>query len=326
MFKLSQTNVVKIDSDLVALFFAVIVLVLIYFFSFQLQKLLLIFFRTVGKKIGLFAKDREYAVQRYVYQHDKSLIARLYRWINDQLVVLGVRRLGVTPMGYLMFWSVISLIASTVLVAILRLGMGFFVLLSILLVVVALVMTRVTVSERLEKREADIMNAIDLIVPEVRNGIKNAIVTYQNNFAQSIREDFIVFIINIQDRGYSFEAAMIKLSDDLGSVFKDFAQKAIYFETVGELDMIDIFTDISETNRLRRELRDENSKAFAGLKTTFIISTLLVVAYFIFIVLTDAFSREFFLQRTVGKFLLLVMISIVFAVLSYITTIKSKVI
>ena len=88
--------------------------------------------------------------------------------------------------------------------------------------------------------------------------------------------------------------------------------------------MLDIFSDITETNRLRRQLRDENQSAFANLKAQFFISTLMTGGYFIFLMITDDFSREFFLQNPVGQFLLICMLLVVFGVLSYITTIKSQ--
>jgi hypothetical protein len=113
------------------------------------------------------------------------------------------------------------------------------------------------------------------------------------------------------------------LSDSLGDVFKDFAQKAMYYEAMGE-DMQEIFTDITETNRLRRQIREENEQAFTELKTTFLVSVGMTFAYFVFLLITDDFSREFFLQKTVGKFLLIVILTIVFLVMSYITTIKSR--
>jgi Flp pilus assembly protein TadB len=203
-------------------------------------------------------------------------------------------------------------------------GLAFFPLIFMMCFVVSLVMTRVTVSDRMEKREADVMNAIDLIVPEVQNGIKNAIVSYLDNFAPSVHDDFQAFITNIQDRGYTFEDAMYILADNLGMVFQDFAQKAIYFEAVGEREMVEIFADITETNRLRRQLRDENNNAFVTLRATFLISVGMVVGYFFFLMFTDSFSRQFFLTETAGKFLLLAIVGIIFAVLSYITTIKSR--
>ena len=176
----------------------------------------------------------------------------------------------------------------------------------------------------MEKREADIMNAVDLIVPEVRNGVKNAIIAYKDNFAPSLRDDFAAFISNIQDRGYSFDDAMYILADNLGIVFLDFAQKSIQYEKAGEYEMLDVFTDLTETNRLRRQLRDENTAIFAGLKTQFTVSVLMVVGYFLFLMVTDAFSRNFFLQNPVGQVMLIADVLIVFLVLAYISTIKSR--
>ena len=88
--------------------------------------------------------------------------------------------------------------------------------------------------------------------------------------------------------------------------------------------MVDIFSDITETNRLRRQLRDENNNAFTSLKASFIVSTLMTFGYFMFLMFTDDFSRKFFLTQTAGKFLLIIMVIVVFAVLAYISTIKSK--
>ncbi|MBR4313821.1 MAG: hypothetical protein IKP66_02810 [Lachnospiraceae bacterium] len=278
----------------------------------------------LSKKIGTYSVTKEYALQRYVYQHRNSLLAKLYMWVNEQLIALGLKRQGVTAVGYLLFWALMALIIGITINLVLGLNVFFAPLLVCILFICLLIMTRVMVSERMEKREADVMNAIDLIVPEVKNGVKNAIITYKDNFAPSLREDFAAFITNIQDRGYTFPDAMYILADNLGLVFYDFAQKAIYYEAVGEKEMLDIFSDITETNRLRRQLRDENQSAFANLKAQFFISTLMTGGYFIFLMITDDFSREFFLQNPVGQFLLICMLLVVFGVLSYITTIKSQ--
>ena len=324
MFKVETTNRISVSEDLVKVFVVIVVIFLLYFFSKQLQVFFANVFSKLSKKLGIYSVSQEYAFQKYVYQQSDSLPARLYNWVNMQLIALGLKRLGVSVVSYLMFWCVMALIMSLVLCLVLGFGLLMLPIVFCFLFVVSLVLTRVIVSEQMERREADVMDAIDLIVPEVKNGIKNAIITYQDNFAPSVKDDFHAFITNIQDRGYSFEDAMIMLSDSLGSVFKDFAQKAIYYEAVGETEMVEIFNDITETNRLRRMLRDENNKSFAELKSTFVISTLCVVGYFIFLMITDDFSRIFFLQNFWGQILLLIMIGIVFAVLAYITTIKSR--
>lgn len=324
MVQLNETYKFDVGRNLVVITLIVLAIILLYFFSFQIQVALSKFFTKLSKKIGTYSVTKEYVLQRYVYQHRNSLIAKLYMWVNEQLIALGLKRQGVTAFGYLLFWAIISLIMGITIDVVLSLNVVFTPFLCVILFVCLLILTRVMVSERMERREADVMNAVDLIVPEVKNGVKNAIITYKDNFAPSLREDFAAFIANIQDRGYTFSDAMYILADNLGLVFYDFAQKAIYYEAVGEKEMLDIFSDITETNRLRRQLRDENQATFTRLKTSFFVATIMTVGYFLFLMVTDDFSRKFFLQNPIGQLLLIIMLLVVFLVLAYITTIKSR--
>lgn len=296
----------------------------VYFFSFQLQKFLSSAGTSISKKIGTFSTSREYAVQRYVYLHRSSLIAKLYNWINEQLIAAGMKRVGVTPVGYMLFWGTISAITAIVIGIICNLNVFLYVVIFFILVAVFLVATRVFVAGKMEKREADVMDALDLIIPEIGSGVKNAIARYVDNFSPSLQQDFKIFLSNIQDRGMSFEDAMFILADSLGNIFKDFAQKAVFYEELGEEDMRGIFDDIVETNRQRRELRYNNNLEFGVLRLSFIISAGITIGYFIFLMATDWFSRYFFLTTTWGNILLVAIVLTIFGVLSYIATIKSR--
>lgn len=323
MFHIESTSNISISKDLITIAIVIIACFSVYFLSYTLQGIVVKISSTIGKKIGIYTSDKDYQLQRYIYQHSKSPLTKLYNWVNQQLIALGLKKQGVTPTGYLTFWGLAAVLLGTVIGIVTHLGLFTF-FIWILCFILMLMLTRVIVSERIEKRELDVMNAIDLIVPEAGSGIKNAIATYIDNFAPSVRDDFRAFLTNINERGYSFEDAMYMLSDNLGTVFRDFAQKAIYYEKVGEKEMLDIFSDITETNRLRRQLRDENTTAFNTLKVNFLVSTLLTAGYFVFLMMTDSFSRSFFLQSMPGKVLLVAIIMIVFSVLGYISTIKSR--
>lgn len=296
----------------------------VYFFSFQLQKFLSSAGTSISKKIGTFSTSREYAVQRYVYLHRGSIIAKLYNWINEQLIAAGMKRVGVTPVGYMLFWGTIAAITSIVIGILCNLNVFLYVVIFFILVAVFLVATRVFVAGKMEKREADVMDALDLIIPEIGSGVKNAIARYVDNFSPSLQQDFKIFLSNIQDRGMSFEDAMFILADSLGNIFKDFAQKAVFYEALGEEDMRGIFDDIVETNRQRRELRYNNNLEFGVLRMSFIISSGITIGYFIFLMATDWFSRYFFLTTTWGNILLVAIVLTIFGVLSYIATIKSR--
>lgn len=295
-----------------------------FFFSHQLQFFLAKVTNLISKKIGTFANDKEIAVQRYVFLHRDTKISKIYNWYNEQIISLGLKRQGVTPMGYLCFWLLICIPISVGIIlflntsAFLSSGVYFFVFF------LGNVITRVLVAEKMETRETEVMDAIDLIIPDIRSGVVNAITRYRDNFAPGVQNDFKAFLSNIHDRGYSFDDAMFILSDNMGTLFRDFAQKAIFYERVGDPEMVDIFADIIETNRLRRELRYTNKQAFIKLKTSFMLSTVIVCGYAGFVVATDATSRAFFIDSTPGNICLVVSIIIVISVLSYITTIRSK--
>ena len=64
--------------------------------------------------------------------------------------------------------------------------------------------------------------------------------------------------------------------------------------------------------------------AFSNLRASFVISTLMTAGYFMFLMFTDDFSRNFFLNETKGKLLLMVILLVIFGVLAFITTIKSS--
>lgn len=324
MFHVDSTSNVTISGDLARLIILVTGLVLVYFFSYQILIKLSVVAKKFSQSTGTYSVTKEHYLQRYVYQHRSSPIAKLYSWLNEQCIALGIKRQGITPFGYFLFWAFISLVGGIVVSTVLNMGFLFTPLFCIVLLVVELIMTRVVVSSRMQRREIDIMDAIDLIIPEIHNGVKNSIISYQDNFKPSVIDDFKAFVSNVNDRGFSFEDAMYMLADSLGTVFTDFAQKAVYYEALGEPDMVEIFTDIVETNRFRRQLRDENEEKFTGLTVQFVASALIVSIYFFFLMFTDDFSRNFFLKETAGKLLLMVILLVIFGVLAFITTIKSS--
>lgn len=300
------------------------IVVVVYFFSFQIQKMFVMGGSKLAKKIGTWSVSREYALQRYVFINPGSIIASLYNWVNEQIIALGLKRYGVTPVGFAAFWCLISGVLTILTWWLMDLGIFLLVPLYVVVTMLTFTMTRVYVSNKIISRELEIMDAEDLIIPEIKCGVQNAIMRYLDNFSPALQPDFRAFVTNITDRGYSFNDAMYILADSLGVTFKDFAQKAIFYEAAGEDDMVDIFTDIVETNRLRRELRTENQAVFAELTTSFIVSTGIVAVFGGYMLLHDDFTYNFFFNNEIGKVIFLSMFVIVLGVLSYITTIKSR--
>lgn len=302
----------------------VVFVVSIYFFSYQLQLALAHFVRWVGDKAGVYSKAGEESLRRYVFLNRNSVASKLYWFLNDLVITLDLKFSGVTPFGFLIFWSIVAVIVSVLLSVVLGLGFIGVLPLFVISLVLELLLIRVSISEKIEKREACVMDAIDLIIPELRNGVKNAILQHKSNFSPMIINDFNEFDTNVNKRKMSFEDAMLVLSDSLGVLFRDFAQKAISYESSGDTDMLDIFVEIVETNRLRRELRDINNRKYAEIRKDFIVSSILMIAYGVYTIFTDDFTRHALLETPWGKFLVLFMIVDTVAVLAFISLIKSK--
>ncbi len=320
---IDTTNHFTVSDSLVRVGVVALAISLIFVFGRTLLSWIGKFTTKTRLSIGKRMVDVNFRFQRYVYLHSHSPLSKLYNWVNVQLIASNLKRNGITPTGYIMFWALLSCIVSLLCQIVLGAGMGWGIFIIIAFFAASMILTRVAISSSIETREIAIMDAIDLIVPEIGNGVKNAIAQYKDNFSPLVRQEFLDFLTNVQDRGYSFKDSMMMLADNLGPVFRDFAQKAIYFEASGE-KMQEVFSDITETNRLRRQIREENDATFAGLKMQFVISAAMCGGYFCFLMITDDYSRNFFLNETFGNILLVIILVVVFLVLSYITTIKSR--
>lgn len=323
MFHLETSNIFTVSSRIVLFVMISIVFVLIFFFSKNIQTFLARVLRKISTLLGTHSTTREYTVQRYVYEHKHSTFTKVYKFVNRQIIALGLKKDGVTVTGYMLFWAFVSAILSFVICFLIQAPLAVVALFPIVYVITLFVL-RAVITDKLQAQEMHVMDAIDIIIPTIMDGVKISIVQHMSNYHESIKGDFLQFESDIQDRGLSFEDAMISLADRLGPVFEQFAVKSIYFERVGDKNMRDIFTDIIEVNRQRRVLREKNKEAFYQLKRDFGISSMLCAGYFGFLMVTDTWSRLFFLQTLVGNILLFTDILIVIVVYIYIQIIQSS--
>ena len=169
-----------------------------------------------------------------------------------------------------------------------------------------------------------IMDAVDFLVSDIKGGVFNAMMRYEDSFNPDIRPYFSECIDDVKNKGASFEEAMLKLNAALGITFTDFAYKAIIYEAKADDGLEDLFSSIIETNRNKRNLRYINNIEFNNLKVEFLGSMGIILLYVIYSVATDEFTRWFISTQAAGKILIIVDIIIVAVVMAFITSIKSK--
>lgn len=252
-----------------------------------------------------------------------SLTYKVYTYLKDIIVNLDMEKDHVTPTGLMVFICSLSLTLTMILSTLLGsifLAVPLFCALCYLIIVIF----KFSSLMGYERREAEIMDAVDLLVSDVKGGVFNAIIRYKNVFHPNIRPYFIEFLDDVQNKGYSFKQAMLKLNDKLGVNFTEFAQKAILYEEKADDDMDDIFSVLIEMNRCKRTLRYINNQEFIKLRTQLVISLVMIAGYCVFTTATDPFLSNFFLNRVEGKMLIVADIVAVAGVLAYIAGIKAK--
>ena len=248
----------------------------------------------------------------------------LYKVFNNIIINLNLQKSGVTVFGLVLF----MIITSIALAIFIGLIFNFEAVLMLPMVIVSFagvfVVMQFKALGQKEKYECQIMDAVDLLVSDVKGGIHNAIVRYMQSFHPDIRPYFKEFIENVNTKGLSFKSAMIILNDRLGITFSDFAHKAIIYEEKADAEFDDIFSSILEVNRHKRILRAKNNAAFSQIIMTFVVTFVAVAGYAVYIAITEPYVGNFLSHEIFGKILIIADFLIFVVIMGYLTYLKSK--
>lgn len=279
-------------------------------------------YKIFGKNINSINKK----VMRSAYLNKDSMQYHIVKYFEDMIRNLDLERDGVTVTGMLLFISAASLVVTSVLNTVLHFGFSLFGLAFCAVWFVFFVLFRFVSLTRTERREALIMDAIDLMVSDIKDGVYNAMQRYLESdaFHPEIKPYIAEFVDNIKNKGYSFQESMLQLNSHLGHTFTDFAYKAIMYEEKRDDNMDDLFSTIIETNRNRRTLRAINNMAFNDLKMELILSLVIILGYGAMLMMTEPFVYEFFTTMTAGRVMIIADVVALGCVLLYITNIKAQ--
>jgi hypothetical protein len=263
---------------------------------------------------------------RSAYLNKDSLQYSIVKYFEDMIRNLDLERDGVTVTGMLLFISIVAFVITMFLNTLLKFGFSLFGLAFCAVWFVFFVLFRFVSLTRTERREALIMDAIDLMVSDIKDGVYNVMQRYleADAFHPEIKPYIAEFVDNIKNKGYSFKDSMLQLNSHLGYTFTDFAYKAIMYEEKRDDNMDDLFSTIIETNRNRRTLRAINNMAFNDLKLELIISLLIILVYGAVLMMTESFVYEFFTTMMFGRILIIIDVVALGCVLLYITNIKAQ--
>ena len=304
---------------------------LAYLFVVYNSKILKMLGRSVQKfrgfidnVVGVHVRRVNKNMMRSAYLNKGELTYKIYAFFENIIITMELARDGVTVVGLLLFIGVFCAIITAVVGNIF--GMNLFICLLLFAAIFALmiIVFKFISITKMEKREMMVMDAVDLLVSDVKDGVYNSIVRYRDSINPTIRPYFEDFIDDIQNKGYGFKQAMLQLNDQLGRTFSDFAHKAIMFEEKADENLEDIFSSVVEVNRETRVIRYNTGRMFNNMQMQFGISSLIIIFYAVYQCLTDAFTLNFLMNNDFGKVLLILDVVIIAIVLAYITSLRTR--
>lgn len=281
------------------------------------------FLSVISKKIGRGVNIANKQFKRTAFLNQERLLFKIYRYFDDIIVNSNLTKDGVTVMGLLIFIGFLSLLITVGITIFFNLG-GLAIISFVVVFIFVTVMFRFNSLSKIEHREAIIMDAVDLMVSDVKGGVFNAIVRYMDSFHPDIRPYFLECVDNVRNRGLGFKQSMLILNDRLGYSFSDFCQKAIIYEEKADDTLDDLFSTILERNRQRRLLRSRNNIAFRAIMTTLEVSYVAIGAFAIFTLVTEPTIFDFIVNNPFGKLMILADILLLAVVMGYLSGLRAK--
>lgn len=279
--------------------------------------------KVLSKFMGKFAKKANLNLYRTATLKRGKSVSKIYNFFDDMITDLDLHKDGVTVFGLIMFLVVITAIVTVIASVIFHLGKWTVPAFAAIFYVI-FTMFRMVVGSQIARREAIIMDTIDLLVPDIRNGVYNAIVRYKDtSINPEIAGYFHEFVFNITNNGWTFTQAMQELNRSLGDSFTDFATKALLYEANRDDDTLEIFSATIDMNSNKRMLREENNYAFGQVRLAFWLCLLLIVGSAILFCLFDNAVGYVFMGTEIGRVLIVVDIFIVAHSLSRISLLQN---
>lgn len=295
------------------------ILLLIKISNLPFFKLILSFINFLLSIFGKFINKQEENYHRDLAIgkiDEKRKTYKLYNFLNELIIDLGLVRTGVTPYELLFIVCTLTFIATAILCKII---FGSFlmtiVMFPVIIIGVFCVMyTKANLAH--DQRIENVIEAENIICNNIKVGVVVAVRDSLDVLPKEIRPDFKDFIDNIEQQNYHIKTALLELNAHLGSVADDFIKKCIVFEMEEEHGIAGMFQDIVEINNINLEMRTEMKRKFEEVKSEFKIGATMIFAFLGGVLAIFPNVREFYFSTWVGQ--LIIAIDVLLLILEYV--------
>lgn len=255
---------------------------------------------------------------------EKKRRVKIYRFLNDLTIDLGLKQKGATPYEFL---AIVAILVFTGTVIFCQLLFGSYVMVFLMFPIIfagtiCTLYTRANVSH--DKRIEDIIEAENIICNNINGGVLVAVKETINVMPKSVQGEFKDFVDNVESKNYHIKTALLELNNNLGSVSDDFIKKCIVLETEEEHGIVDMFKDVVEVNNIKMEMRIEMKRRFEEVKQSFIIGAAMIVCFLFGVLAVFEDVRSFYLKTVIGQLVLALDVLILISEFVYITYLRAQ--
>ena len=299
----------------------------VFVYNINIVKLFSKVFSNIIKFIGKRNARKEILYNRSVEIgkiKTKSRRNKVYRFLNDLIIDLGLKKQGLTPTSFVWALSMFSLMLSIMISSIFLSSTYIAIPLTPLVYAILLCILYTKANIVHDLRITGIIDSENLICNNIKDGVLSSVKQSLDLFPEILRNDYITFVENVELKNYHIKDALLELSNNLGSVSEEFIKKCILFDLEEEHGIAESFQDVIEVNNTKTELRIEMKRKFEELSRQFTICSLMVGVVFLGSLVIYDIIKTFYLTTVFGNVILCLDVVLILSVFGYMTYLRAR--
>lgn len=256
--------------------------------------------------------------------NEKMATVKIYRFINDLIIDLGLKQMGATPYEFLFLSLVGSFIGAIILCQ--ALFGNILMVIPLYPIVFAglicVLYTRANIAH--DARIENVIESENILCSNIKDGLMVAVRSSINVIPESLREEFKDFLDNVEHKNYHIKTALLELNQKLGSVSDDFIKKCIVFETEEELGIVGMFQDVVQLNNIKMKMRTKMKRKFEEVVTEFIMGASMIFIFLGGVLAVYPDIAKFYLKTPLGQIIIALDCLLLITEFVYITYLRAK--
>lgn len=247
----------------------------------------------------------------------------IYRFLNDLIIDLGIKRRGATPYEFLFLVAIGAAVVSILIGA--MLGTSLMAVILYPIVFAGLMCGLYTKANLAHDGRIDaVIEAENIISNNIKGGVIASVRSSLDVIPEEVRNEFRDFLDNIEQKNYHVVIALTELNNNLGTIADDFIKKCIMFETEEEHGYSGVFKDVVEVNNIKTAIRNDVKRKFEVVTSQFVISVMMVFGFLALGMIVYSILADFYLKSIVGNFVLALDALFIIGEFVYITYLRAQ--